>query len=297
MAAHYLVIACYVLLCTAVWIFLFQWRVARQKKLPVGEKLLRSPGEWLLGKMEQMDERLFFYYLLALGLPAGLLSLLLAGCQYLPEGWTLAGYAVSFVAFFGVLIALLNALAKKMEEYRNFRLGYLGERLVAEHLDVLREHGCRIFHDVPRVEGTYHSNIDHVVVAPFGVYAIETKTFRKNDRRARPDAPPNVVHFDGEKLILPDWSGSGPIRRAKHQAVWLEKVLNDQLDFSVQVMPIITFPFWSVDGGVPASGKLHVCNPGQLRGLIPANPLQEFTAPEFNAVVRELDLLCRDVGL
>jgi len=297
MVSHYLVIVGYVLLCTVVWIFLFNWRAARRKKLPVEEKLLRSPGEWLLGKMEQMEERLFFYYLLALGLPAGLLSLLLTGCQYLPAHWLLPGYIFSFGAFFAVLIVVLNGLARKMEEYRNYRLGYLGERLVAEHLDALREYGCRIFHDVPRVEGTYHSNIDHVVVAPFGIYAIETKTFRKNDRRASPDAPPNVVRFDGEKLTLPDWSGTGPIRRARHQAAWLEKALHSQLDFSVRVMPIITFPFWSVDGGVQSSGKLQVCNPGQLRGLIPANRIQEFSVPEFNAVVRELDLLCRDVEL
>jgi homoserine kinase len=52
---------------------------------------------------------------------------------------------------------------------------------VAEEINLLMLDGCRVFHDVP-IEP--YGNIDHVIVAPSAVYAVETKTRRK--RKALP---------------------------------------------------------------------------------------------------------------
>ncbi len=49
--------------------------------------------------------------------------------------------------------------------------GETGERFVAEQLEELRSAGYRCFHDIQR--DSY--NIDHVLVGPAGVFAIETK--------------------------------------------------------------------------------------------------------------------------
>jgi hypothetical protein len=54
---------------------------------------------------------------------------------------------------------------------RNLVRGEKGELRVAEILDDLRSSGYRVYHDL--VEDGF--NIDHVVVGPTGVYAIETK--------------------------------------------------------------------------------------------------------------------------
>lgn len=45
-------------------------------------------------------------------------------------------------------------------------------RAVVEFLYGLREQGYKVLHDIPADE----FNLDHVVVAPYGVYLIETKT-------------------------------------------------------------------------------------------------------------------------
>mgnify|MGYP000447730379 CR=1 FL=1 len=45
---------------------------------------------------------------------------------------------------------------------------------VAEALAPLTVDGCRIFHDVPAAA----FNLDHVIVGPTGVFALETKTRR-----------------------------------------------------------------------------------------------------------------------
>jgi hypothetical protein len=55
---------------------------------------------------------------------------------------------------------------------RRLRLGRDGERVVGRFLERLREGGGQVFHDIPE-EGF---NLDHVVISPHGLYAIETKT-------------------------------------------------------------------------------------------------------------------------
>ncbi len=56
-------------------------------------------------------------------------------------------------------------------EFRNLNRGERGELIVAEQLEELRAQGFRCFHDIVR-DGF---NIDHVVVGPPGVFAVETK--------------------------------------------------------------------------------------------------------------------------
>ena len=56
-------------------------------------------------------------------------------------------------------------------DFRRLNRGEAGELKVAEALDDLRAEGYRVIHDIVR-DGF---NIDHVVVGPAGVFAIETK--------------------------------------------------------------------------------------------------------------------------
>lgn len=55
-------------------------------------------------------------------------------------------------------------------------------------------------------------SLDHVIVAPSGVYAVETKTRRK--RKAPPGKKDNEVIFDGNALAFPhcrDLHGRKPL--------------------------------------------------------------------------------------
>lgn len=71
---------------------------------------------------------------------------------------------------------------------------------MGEELNQLMLTGCRVFHDVPNDP---YGNIDHVLVASSGVYAIETKTRRKKEAAGK-DA--HKVTFDGHLLRF----GDGP---------------------------------------------------------------------------------------
>src|SRR5690606_17037137 len=78
---------------------------------------------------------------------------------------------------FGGAAAVCTVMAWRVgQKIRTTRLGLLGEQSVAEQLQSLWTDGYRIFHDVP---GDGEWNVDHVVVGPAGVFAIETKARTK----------------------------------------------------------------------------------------------------------------------
>ena len=55
-----------------------------------------------------------------------------------------------------------------------------GERLVGETINWLMKDGFDVFHDYPIDPNGKSGNIDHIVVGPNGVFAIETKAVRTN---------------------------------------------------------------------------------------------------------------------
>ena len=81
---------------------------------------------------------------------------------------------------------------------------------VGQELDQLMRQGAATFHDLPAEQ----FNIDHVVVAAEGVFAVETKGFTKpNQGRGKADA---TVVYDGETLRFPRWT-TQDVQRIAHQ--------------------------------------------------------------------------------
>src|SRR3546814_8432580 len=92
---------------------------------------------------------------------------------------------------------------------------------------------CIVTHDLP-CEGF---NIDHIVIAPRAVYAVETKSFRK-PRGSSNDSHYKVT-FDGEALRFPDWGDDAPVIQARRQAKWLARYLSESLGRELPVIPAI----------------------------------------------------------
>lgn len=84
--------------------------------------------------------------------------------------------AVFAVVGTGVFARQSVRVIRLARDKRNYRLGFHGERVAAEELNQLMREGCHVFHDVPMEP---YGNIDHVIVAPSGGFAVETKTRRK----------------------------------------------------------------------------------------------------------------------
>ncbi|HZV34321.1 MAG TPA: nuclease-related domain-containing protein, partial [Verrucomicrobiae bacterium] len=187
--------------------------------------------------------------------------------------------------FLGFLIWKLLGLIRERD---NWRLGFSGERAVGEQLNQLMTEGCRVFHDFPLAKNW---NIDHIVVAPTGVFAVETKTRRKGPASDTQQA--HEVIYDGTSLQYPLFKDTRDLRRASTQAARLADFLNPHLNNYVTVQPILTLPGWFVISR--ALGEVIVVNPKMIDTAI-LSPSGNSLAPEtIKDIARLLDEKCRDV--
>lgn len=174
-------------------------------------------------------------------------------------------------------------------EYWNHRLGLLGEQVVGLILDRLSTQTIRVFHDLEVKEpGKKPWNIDHVVLTPTGIYAIETKTRRK-PRGIAPDGQlSHKVIFDGNQLLFPtpmkaDRFG---IDQAQRNATWLSDKLTSLNGTAIPVTPVLVLPGWWIDA--KGKGSVTVLNPkGLPKFLTPRQPL--LSDDRFRAINAQLE--------
>jgi len=162
--------------------------------------------------------------------------------------------------------------------YSNHRLGLLGGQVVGRILDQLSSDSVRVFHDLEvREPGGKPWNIDHVVVTPAAVFAIETKTRRKVRGTAPDGQEGHKVIFDGHQLRFPapmsaDRKG---LDQARRNADWLSGKLTALNGCPIPVIPVLVLPGWWVEatGKGPVTAINHNQLPGFLTGRAATLPL------------------------
>ena len=113
--------------------------------------------------------------------------------------------------------------------FRNLNRGERSELTVAESLEQLRTIGYRPIHDI--VGKGF--NIDHVLVGPAGVFAIETK-FRSGS---------GVISFlNGEGLFVGEREeGNDCLKQARCNAIDVRRMIWEHCGFSPWVTPLVVF--------------------------------------------------------
>ena len=262
-----------------------------RKPFPDNLKLLRGPGETLRRRVARIDEDLLFYFSLAFCLPVLVSIPFLWVTTHLTGAAQLAGLALSLLALIGGLAFAARKLVRLLDEWRNRYLGYFGERIVAEALEPLKAQGCRLFHDLPAGEGKNAFNIDHVIVGPSGVFAVETKTRRKG--RARSGFADHQIIYDGNVLSYPWAEDRFGLDQAVQRARWLETHLAKLLGERTPVEPLLTFPGWTVLQR--ARGPVNVLNPAQIPAAVVLRGAPVLDARQIELISNDLDSRCRDV--
>lgn len=285
----------------------------RQDRAPFPEntRLLRAPGESLRRKLAQLDEAFLSYFAAGCLLPLLLsaATALLANVLAPDTAW-LAHTAAALV-FAGSAAYLLKRALALADRRRNTRLGLFGERIVAEHLEPLKASGHRVLHDVPAGDPPAGSsatpfNIDHVVVGPAGVFAIETKTRRKG--RARVGFMEHEIIYDGRALAYPWGEDQHGLDQTRRQTDWLAAFLHRELGRPVPVHALLVFPGWAIICKDPASTPPHpvkVLSPRELPAAIERPSASGHTGiavpaldpAAIDLVARQLEARCRDVEL
>jgi hypothetical protein len=147
------------------------------------------------------------------------------------------------------------------KQVRQLRLGRDGERCVGQYLERLRASNSQVFHDIPAND----FNLDHVIISPHGIYAVETKTFSKPS----PDAK---VTVDGSTLrVAGRVPERNPIDQVAAAARWLENLLRESTGKQFQVRGVVVFPGWFVEQISPR-GPVWVLEPKALPAFIEQEP-------------------------
>lgn len=278
-----LYLAAYVLCASALWF----WRVNRRsERPPVAPKLLRGPGESLRWRLQKLDDALLRHVFAAAFLP---MTVFLGGLMLalqLDGAARDTTFAAAFLLFLGALFVTGRWMMQKITLRRDCHLGLLGEKIVAETLAPLIADGCRVFHDVPA--GAF--NLDHVVVGPTGIFAIETKTRRAG--RALPGRRPDEIVFDGEQLIFPWGNDTFGLDQVRHRAAWLTEWIRTAAGENISAIAILTFPGWHVTA--TAASDVHVLGTAEIPPFVRRTPFT-LSHAQIETIARQLEQRCRDV--
>ena len=263
-------------------VFMERWqRKRRGERPPLSEKLLRPAGYSLQCKIDDLNDGLHSWFF-----GTFLCSLFaVGGVPFVPLDYT---GRIIYLTIFGLSAAGCAVMAwRKLLKIRNHRRGLLGEQAVAEELQRLPA-GYRVFHDVP---GNGKWNIDHVVVGPAGVFAIETKYRTKQP--GKPSERDNEAVFDGNKIQFSSgkYDAAAP-EQARQNARWLATMLTKATGERVTAQPIVALPGWWVT--LKANSDVKVLSGKQVSSFISTEPTV-LSAKVIQQISYQLEQRCRDV--
>ena len=176
--------------------------------------------------------------------------------------WLIKPNYLFAVIFAIAMLVSIRLFLRLLKESVSLRQGLEGERYTGQELSYLMPEGCWVYHDFP----TDHGNIDHVIVAPGGVFTVETKAISKPvDDSERDQSRLATVSFDGETLHFPHFNARAAVNQARIEAKYMEKWLRKRLDAAPPVTPVIALPGWYVDTSSTYTNPI-VINPRQGGG-------------------------------
>jgi hypothetical protein len=218
------------------------WRKRDARRSPLnGKKLANLPGQQLMARVnDHGDDLLLSGIVMYLSFPVMLLAWAMTRVQWQAVRIGL-GDGIFVVAALGMFLYGLRRFARHWDARNKARDGLVAEQMTGQLLNRLIGPNCIVAHDLP-CDGF---NIDHIVITPRAVYAVETKSFRKP--RGSTDDSHYKVSFDGEALQFPDWSDNAAITQARRQAQWLARFLRESVGREIPVIPAVALPGWYID--------------------------------------------------
>jgi len=235
----------------------FNWWLDRQpRRDPLTTDLRRLPGNSLETRLEKQREKMLDLMIWALA--TGFVAALMILTRRLPQNgidwhtrdtiYLLIGLSVSAI--------LTWRMVRQMPELRKMKQGIRAEQAAAQELAEVLAGKNRIIHDVQAKD----FNIDHVVITPGGIFAVETKSRLKPPAGQGSEAV--KVIYDGKCLKFPGWTETAPIEQARRQADWLARHLQAETGERLPVFPVLALPGWFVENAARITDEMvRVINP------------------------------------
>jgi len=257
---------------------------SKKHRTPLTQDLLRGPGDSIRKVIQNVDEKINAYLMGTVLLPVTCYAV------YVTDRYAGTGHAHWYVfALLAVLPPMYFAfkLARSLKQRNALRLGLDCEIAVGQELNRLMLLGHHVYHDFL----ADNFNIDHIVVGPNGVFAVETKGRAKSEKNREADDV--KVVFDGDVLKFPNWTERNYLPQARRQAEWLSNWLSNAVGERISVKPVLVITGWFVTLLKPcdvllASGKnIHL--------VIPKQRVNTLTGEQITRVVHQLEQRCRNV--
>lgn len=256
------------------------------RKNPLTRDLLRSPGYSLQQQIEKLSEDIDVYLMGVLFLPLFLYAVYLTQKYYenlKNDMLVIFIYTITAVTF---VIFSLFKVWKLLKERHDYRLGFDCETAVGQELNQLMLEGCRVFHDFPVEEFNKEFNIDHIVVSPKGIFAVETKGVAKHK-------PGSTVVYDGQMIKFPHRVIKDPLDQARRNAVWLSNWLRSAVGEKVEVYPAVALPGWWVER--EGTGDVYVFSPTNPQPFFRAAGNASISESLITRIAHQLDQKCRNI--
>lgn len=169
--------------------------------------------------------------------------------------------AIELLTIIGCGFYYGRLMIREMPHGRRLRQAIRAEQASAQELAASLAGDNRIIHDIQC--GDF--NIDHVVVTPAGVFAIETKS------RLKPPAGNGkpTVKYDSQSLDFGSWKETKPVEQAERQARWLANYLRKETGESFVVTAVLALPGWWIERTARITpAMVQVINPKNSRWLL-----------------------------
>lgn len=227
------------------------------KKNPINyDNLLRSPGQSIDEKLDEIRESILGKMLVGMGFAFVVLILILV--------FNLPLY-IELLTILSFFTYILIVLSKQVDTLRNYKLGRDGEKSVAQYLSIVarqlskEDANMHIYHDL--VDDVKEFNIDHVVVSKKGIFIFETKTYRKDEGIT------NTITSNGKELFKNGQQMTNNIPlQVKGQVQWLQSELLQKTGKKYSIIPSIVFVGWYVDS--PKIDDIHITTAKTLKHII-----------------------------
>lgn len=225
---------------------------------PLKTKPLRNPGESLSLQIQELIEQHALVYA-----QASFFMLAITAWEWYramsdipPRPW-----AMTFVTVILMTFTAYKFISAR-RQLRHLKQGLDGEKYVGQYLDQLSLPGLRVLHDIP---GPFF-NLDHVAVAPSGIFVIETKT------PSKPLKGQPIVTYDGTSISVNGYRTEAPLIQVRAAASWLKDMLKYGTGKEFTIQCVVVYPDWYVkETAPPRRGAIRVVNQQFLPGLLGSN--------------------------
>lgn len=202
-------------------------------------RVLGRPGESTEDRLHNLflDKVIFWLLLVGAYFVVFVYDLIRLYLDSKPTPWFWLIVTLAVAAFAGY------RMRKVWPEIRALKQGLRGERAIGELIEDLRKNGYQVFHDLDTGK---QGNIDHALIGPAGVFALETKTISK------PLSRKATIRFDGDRLLIDgrnpsDFGDRDPMDQVRTSATRLRDMIRSCSGKTVEVRPVLLYPGWMVD--------------------------------------------------